>query len=58
LQNKHKTAVLSMEIFFSLRGDDRDCGCLREVLKGILEVKRALMADWEVIIYNAEISNV
>jgi len=47
-----------MEIFFSLRGDDRDCGCLREVLKGILEVKRALMADWEVIIYNAEISNV
>jgi hypothetical protein len=47
-----------MEIFFLLPGDDRDCGCLREVLRGILEGKRAIKADWEMIIYDAEICNV
>jgi hypothetical protein len=47
-----------MEIFFSLRGDDTDCGCLREVLRGILEGKRGVTEDWEVIIYNAEIRSV
>jgi len=45
LQNEHKTAFLSMEIFFSIPGDDIDCGCLRELLRGILEGKRAVTAD-------------
>jgi len=58
LQNKHKPPVLSMEIFFLFPGDDIDCGCLRELLKWILEGKRAVTADWEIIIYKTEIRNV
>jgi hypothetical protein len=57
LQNKHRTEVLSMAIFFSLTGEDTDCGCLRELLRGILEGKRAVTAYFEIIIYKAEIRN-
>jgi len=44
--------------FFYSEGKTEIGGCLREVLRGVLEFKRAVTADWVVIVYNTEIRNV